>query len=138
MRWAEIFSEAVEVGSIQDLHSSKQASVFDITSRLFLDRVIQKTHYKDVRGILTDTSLHVWDAEMAAHGAYERNFGNYGSRIMLQGGSGHYNISYYSREETPDAIKDSPIFRRLFTPDMLQTMTFETLDDFLPDAEDDE
>jgi hypothetical protein len=136
MKWSEIINEAAEVGVIQDMHSSKQATVFNITSRLLLDRVIQKTRYQDVRGILMDTSLHVWDAEMAAHGAYERSFGHDGSRLMLQGGGGHYNISYYSREESPASIKSSPIFRRLFLPDMLQAMTFETLDDFLDVGED--
>jgi hypothetical protein len=121
--------EAAVVGTITDMHSSNEATVFNITSRRQLDRIIQQSTYKDVRGILTDDALHVWDAETAAHASYERSFGHDGSRIMLQL-QGHYNISYYSREETPDSIKSNLIFRRLFTSHMLRDMTFETLDDF--------
>jgi hypothetical protein len=136
MKLVELFlSSAIRmdekvIGEITNMHSTNTATVFDVTSWQFLDRVIQKTRYKDVRGILTDDSLHIWDAEMAAHGAYERMFGHGGSRVMVQGADGLYNVSYYTREETPEDIKQSPIFQRLFTPEMLQRMIFDTMDDF--------
>jgi hypothetical protein len=135
MRYHEVatsnrISESRAIGEIADMHSDTAVTVYDITARPFLDRLIAKSPYHDVRAILYDDALHAWDAATAAHASYERAFGSDGSRLMITGSNGQYGISYYTQEETPEAITSSQIFRRLFTPPMLAAMRFEELDDF--------
>ncbi len=121
------------VGTISSRVTGRDVPVYNITSLRQLEGLLSRTRYRDIRAVLHGDELHCWDAEYAAHRAYEDQLGGHeGVRLMINGGKdgAPYGISYYANEITPEQIKDEPIMQRIFPPAEMDRMTFETLDDF--------
>jgi hypothetical protein len=92
-----------------------KAEVFEIKSKLELDRYIKK--FGIVRAMLYPDMIDVWDASDFTHGDYEEYFGsvyNNGLRLQIYKEPTYYLVEYESRTTDEKEITNNKIFKQIF------------------------
>jgi len=111
---AKTISEALW---IEPTRHSIGGPVYDVRSNTELIRAIEASKYNELRGMLFRDELHVWDAYLATHSAYENCLGDYGAiRLMIFPNSLEYNSQDLntSVEKAHRLLRNSPIMRKVF------------------------
>lgn len=103
----DVISESME---IMPTRVSQGCPVHDVRSASQFQNLMSASRNNQLRGMLFDRELHVWDAFYATHAAYEESLGDFGAaRLMLGPNSLEYNMMDWWDDEKEDYMSPDEV-----------------------------